>query len=68
VCDRGTWESRGFPIYSAKTVTRIAFGFINPLAVLADDQSGRLLIVDYGAKIIYALQYLGGVCQAAPSD
>jgi hypothetical protein len=48
-------------------VMRIAFGFTNPLAVLADDQSGRLLIADYGAKVVYALQYLGGVCQAAPS-
>jgi hypothetical protein len=27
-------------------VMRIAFGFTNPLAVLADDQSGRLLIAD----------------------
>ena len=49
-------------------VMRIAFGFTNPLAVLADDQSGRLLIANYGAKVVYALQYLGGACQAAPSD
>ena len=47
-------------------VTRIAFGFTNPLAVLADDQSGRLLIADYGDKVVYALQYLGGVCPTTP--
>jgi glucose/arabinose dehydrogenase len=39
-------------------VQRVASGFTNPLALLADDQSGRLLIADYGAKAIYALQYL----------
>jgi hypothetical protein len=34
-------------------------GFTNPLGVLADDQNGHLLIADYGAKVVYALQYTG---------
>jgi hypothetical protein len=37
-------------------VRRIAFGFANPLAVLADDNSGRLLIADYGDRVVYSLQ------------
>jgi hypothetical protein len=41
---------------SSGKVRRIASGFANPLAVLADDNSGRLLIADYGDRIIYALQ------------
>ena len=38
------------------TVRRVAFGFANPLAVLADDHSGRLLIADYGDHVVYSLQ------------
>jgi hypothetical protein len=50
---------------STGKVRQIATGFANPLAVLADDHSGRLLIADYGDTNIYALQYQGGPCQAA---
>jgi hypothetical protein len=46
-------------------VRQIATGFTNPLAVLADDHSGRLLIADYGNKNIYALQYRASPCGAA---
>jgi hypothetical protein len=45
-------------------VRQIATGFVNPLAVLADDRSGRLLIADYSNKNIYALQYQAGQCGA----
>ena len=45
---------------STGKVRQIATGFANPLAVLADDQSGRLLIADYGDKNVYALQYQAG--------
>jgi hypothetical protein len=41
---------------SSGRVLRIAFGFANPLAVLADDRSGRLLIADYSDQVVYALQ------------
>jgi hypothetical protein len=37
-------------------VRQIAFGFANPLVVLADNNSGRLLIADYGDKKVYSLQ------------
>ena len=37
-------------------VRQIAFGFANPLAVLADNNSGRLLIADYGDQVVYSLQ------------
>jgi hypothetical protein len=47
-------------------VQRVASGFTNPLAVLAGDHSGRLLIADYGDKVVYALQYLGAGCDSAP--
>jgi hypothetical protein len=44
---------------------RIASGFTNPLAVLADDVSGRLLIADYGTQVVYAMQYIPrGVCSS----
>jgi glucose/arabinose dehydrogenase len=46
-------------------VRQIATGFGNPLAVLADDHSGRLLIADYGDKKIYALQYRAVPCGPA---
>jgi hypothetical protein len=41
---------------STGKVRRIAFGFNNPLAVLADDAEGRLLVADIGDGVIYALQ------------
>jgi hypothetical protein len=41
---------------SSGKVRRIAFAFANPLAVLADNTSGRLLIADYGDQAVYALQ------------
>ncbi len=37
-------------------VRRVASGFNNPLAVLADDVAGRILIADFGDKVVYALQ------------
>ena len=37
-------------------VRQIATGFANPLVVLADNNSGRLLIADYGDKQVYSLQ------------
>ncbi len=50
---------------STGKVVRVASGFTNPLAVLADDQSGRLLIADYGDQVVYALQYVGAPCGPA---
>ena len=41
------------------TVRQVAAGFANPLAVLADDASNRLLVADYGSKTIYAIQAVG---------
>ncbi len=41
---------------SAGKVRRIASGFKSPLAVLADDAAGRILVADYGNKVVYALQ------------
>jgi hypothetical protein len=41
---------------STGKVRQIASGFANPLAVLADNNSGRLLIADYGDQSVYALQ------------
>jgi hypothetical protein len=32
-------------------VVRVASGFTNPLAVLADNNAGRLLIADYGDSV-----------------
>jgi hypothetical protein len=52
---------------STGKVRQIATGFSNPLAVLADDNCGRLLIADYGDKNIYALQYHAEQWQVAPS-
>ena len=52
---------------STGKVVRIASGFNSPLAVLADDQAGRLLIADYGDKVVYALQYIGTSCGPASS-
>ena len=40
-------------------VRRVASGFNSPLAVLADDANNRLLIADYGARVIYSLQAVG---------
>jgi hypothetical protein len=37
---------------SSGMVRLIVTGFVNPLAVLADDHSGRLLIADYSNKNI----------------
>jgi hypothetical protein len=37
-------------------VRQIANGFASPLAVLADNPSGRLLIADYGDQVVYSLQ------------
>jgi glucose/arabinose dehydrogenase len=41
---------------SVGKVRQIASGFNSPLAVLADDTAGRILVADYGDKIVYALQ------------
>ncbi len=40
---------------STGKVRRIASGFTNPLAVLADSNSGRLPIADYGSRAVYSL-------------
>ncbi len=37
-------------------VRQVASGFANPLVVLADNNSGRLLIADYGDQMVYSLQ------------
>ena len=37
-------------------VRQVATGFNAPLAVVADDNSGRLLIANYGDHVVYALQ------------
>jgi len=43
---------------SVGKVRRIASGFNSPLAVLSDDRAGRILVADYGDRIVYALQAL----------
>ena len=40
---------------SSGKVRQIATGFANPLAVLSDNASGRLLIADYGDQAVYSL-------------
>ena len=41
---------------ASSKVRRVASGFNAPLAVLADDPSGRLLIANYGDHVVYTLQ------------
>jgi hypothetical protein len=41
---------------SSSRVRQVPTGFANPLAVLADNLSGRRLISDYGDQVAYFLQ------------
>ncbi len=40
-------------------VRRVASGFGNPLAVLSDDATGRILVADIGDRVVYAIQSPG---------